>query len=440
MGRKRALPAALPLLDEPLLVAELENADVKGDHVKKIYSWVLQNPDLPISELDYARLNIPRRAAPVLEKFALTTSTVVKMEESALDHTVKMLVRLHDGKEVEAVIINHLGNPFASGASARFVGERATLCLSSQVGCAMACQFCATGTLGLDGNLFAGEILEQMLHARRVRPDITNIVFMGMGEPLDNYDAVVAAVRGLTAPYLFGLPHRGITVSTVGVAHRIAQLARDCPSVKLAFSLHAPNQTLREEIVPSAKAFPLDTIMAQVRAYGSRKQNEGKKQGLVMIEYVMLEGVNDQLRHAEEMGKLLDGMNVVVNLIPYNPFPGAPRDFGTPSADAVNAFIAALSAHGHKVFERRHHGRDINAACGQLAKANREADGNRQCDDLEACVPGAEASQVRRQVHRTPIRLSREEKLSQRGAPLALATMAFAATAIAAVLVVARRR
>merc|ERR550537_1069633 len=169
-------------------------------------------------------------------------------------------------------------------------------------------------------------------------------------------------------------------------------------------------------------------IMAQVRAYGSRKQTEGKKQGLVMIEYVMLAGVNDQLRYAEELGNLLSGMNVVVNLIPYNPFAGAPRDFGTPSADVVNAFIAALSAHGHKVFERRHHGRDINAACGQLAKANREADGNRQCDDLEACVPGAEASQVRRQVHRTPIRLSREEKPSQRGAPLALATMAFAAT------------
>merc|ERR550537_485542 len=133
-------------------------------------------------------------------------------------------------------------------------------------------------------------------------------------------------------------------------------------------------------------------IMAQVRAYGSRKQSDGKKQGLVMIEYVMLEGVNDQLRHAKELGNLLNGMNVVVNLIPYNPFAGSPRDFGTPSAEAVNAFIEALSAHGHKVFERRHHGRDINAACGQLAKANREEAGNRQCDDLEACVPAPEAS------------------------------------------------
>merc|ERR1719169_203016 len=122
-----------------------------------------------------------------------------------------------------------------------------------------------------------------MVHARRVRPDITNIVFMGMGEPLDNYDAVVAAVRGLTAPYCFGLAHRGITVSTVGVVNRIEQLASDCPSVKLAFSLHAPNQQLREEIVPSAKSYHLSKIIEQLHLYSSSKHaggRDGKKQGM----------------------------------------------------------------------------------------------------------------------------------------------------------------
>ena len=149
----------------------------------------------------------------------------------------------------------------------------------------MACAFCATGTLGHSGDLYAGEILEQVWHARQIRPDLCNIVFMGMGEPLENYSQVISAIHGLTDPFRFNLAPRGITVSTVGVVSNIERLMVDAPAVKLALSLHAPTQELREKIVPTAKAWPLDSLMKAVDKYSNKG---GKKKGMVMIEYVVL--------------------------------------------------------------------------------------------------------------------------------------------------------
>ncbi|CAM9880906.1 unnamed protein product, partial [Hapterophycus canaliculatus] len=194
-------------------------------------------------------MNAPAPTGPLLRrKFAVLTSTVVETQRSE-DGTVKLLVRLQDGQMVETVIIQHNGTH-----------PRTTLCVSSQVGCQMACTFCATGTMGLKGDLSAGEILEQVLHASRVSP-IRNVVFMGMGEPLNNYDAVLASIRGMSDGRMFKLSPRHITLSTVGVVPRMKQLTVDAPETQLALSLHAPNQELRNKIVPSARAYRLDKLM-----------------------------------------------------------------------------------------------------------------------------------------------------------------------------------
>jgi hypothetical protein len=176
---------------------------------------------------------------------------------------VKLLVQLQDGLSVEAVIMTYAGNSSSEDCPGK---SRATVCVSSEVGCQMGCTFCATGTMGLIAELTPGEIVEQLVHARAVKT-VRNVVFMGMGEPLNNYNAVAAAIRLMIHPQIFALKQRSITVSTVGVVHRLAALARDLPGVSLALSLHAPNQELRRLIVPSAQAFKLDKLMAAVDAY-----------------------------------------------------------------------------------------------------------------------------------------------------------------------------
>ena len=203
------------------------------------------------------------------------TSKVAGSSMSSDGETVKLLVQLQDGLSVEAVIMTYAG----SSSSEDSVGkQRATVCVSCEVGCQMGCTFCATGTMGLLAELTPGEIVEQLVHARAVKA-VRNVVFMGMGEPLNNYNAVTAAVRLMIHPQVFALKQRSITVSTVGVMHRLASLARDLPGVSLALSLHAPNQELRRLIVPSAQAFKLHKLMAAVDAYMAATGNR------VFIEY-----------------------------------------------------------------------------------------------------------------------------------------------------------
>ncbi|CAM9633977.1 unnamed protein product [Choristocarpus tenellus] len=239
MVRRRVLDPA-PVLDESFLLQSLRDAGIKDVHSKAIWAYALKagkkdghNADFDGFEGSSFQASTPAHLTPLLnEKFGVLTSEVVETQMSE-DGTVKLLVRLQDGKMVESVIIKHGGKY-----------PRNTLCVSSQarrVGCQMACTFCATGTMGLIGDLWAGEILEQVLHAIRVAP-IRNIVFMGMGEPLNNYDAVLAAIRGMSDGRLFGLSPRHITLSTVGVVPRMRQLTRDAPETQLALSLHAPNQ------------------------------------------------------------------------------------------------------------------------------------------------------------------------------------------------------
>lgn len=250
-------------------------------------------------------------------------------------------------------------------------GNRNTLCVSSQVGCQMGCTFCATGTMGLIADLTAGEIIEQLVHAIKLVP-IRNIVFMGMGEPLNNYPAVLSAVQLMTHPQAFALRRRCVTVSTVGVIPRITQLAQDLPGVSLALSLHAPNQELRAKIVPSARAYKLDRLMETIRKYQEETQQR------VFIEYVMLgPDFNCLEEHALELGKLLQGRDVVVNLIPWNPILSPGMDFKAPVTGATAAFQRILKEkYGLPSTLRQEKGQDVAAACGQLVLEHGGRDDN----------------------------------------------------------------
>jgi len=363
-----------PLLD-PALPTLLEERGFKGSHAKRIWDHLLRNPeaagDAP------ALPSLPRASLPWLaEDFTASTASIRRSVRSP-DGTVKLLVALQDGVEVEAVVINHGGEDEFSGCSRMRMRPGATLCLSSQAGCRMGCQFCATGTLGLIRSLEAGEILEQVRLARTVRRDIHKVVFMGMGEPLENHDGVVAAARLLTTEReLFGLGARPVTISTVGAVPRgISRLieAGLPASVRLAVSLHAPTQELREQIVPSARGAPLDRLMAEIDDYGraaaavSRRAREER----VLVEYCLLAGVNDSEECAHALGRLLQPRRdlVFVNVIPYNPVPGKP--YSAPAEDVTWHFVWVLATHyGVRGHARRQLGSSVAAACGQLAKTS----------------------------------------------------------------------
>jgi 23S rRNA (adenine2503-C2)-methyltransferase len=276
------------------------------------------------------------------ERYALP-GTRVAHRAASCDGTVKYLLALADGQEIETVHIPDAG--------------RVTVCVSSQAGCALACAFCATGRLGLARNLGAGEIVEQVYVARHDDP-APNVVFMGMGEPLANYQAVVRAIRLLTAADGLALSPRRITVSTSGLPDRMRRLAAERLGVRLAVSLHAADDRQRSELMPINDRYPLAEVLAAAEAYASAS---GRR---VSYEYVMLAGVNDQPADARRLARLLPRRLAHVNLIPYNP-----TEAGYHGSDAgrIQAFAAALRAAGVACSVRRSRGRDIQAACGQLA-------------------------------------------------------------------------
>ena len=282
------------------------------------------------------------------DAFVLYTTRVVSESESRDKATSKLVVELRDGHRVEACVMRHEKG-------------RTTLCVSSQVGCKMGCTFCATGTLGELGNLSAGEILEQLAHAS-ARANVRNVVFMGMGEPLNNYDEVIEACRGMTDPHAFALAPSKITVNTVGVIPRMKTLTRDAPGTCLALSLHAPTQELRQKIVPTATAYKLDALMETLDEYLA----SGPKMK-TMIEYCVLGGVNDSEECARLLGELLFGKEVIVNLIPLNPT-DTPAGHVPPKPEAVKKMLEILTQK-YKLFTTVRHemGQDIAGACGQLA-------------------------------------------------------------------------
>ena len=289
------------------------------------------------------------RDAMVARGIAFSSVVPSVVRRSRDGQTTKALLTLADGKEVEAVLMEHSG-------------DRTTVCISSQAGCAFACAFCSTGQAGFTRNLSAVEIFDQARYFARELASrgkrITNVVFMGMGEPFHNYDAVMDAVKLLNDPHGFGLGHRHITISTVGLVDKIDRFAGERLQVNLAISLHAPNDATRSAIMPVNRKFDVGELMAACERYVAKTNRK------VFFEYVMLEGVNDGRDAARELAELMRGRLYHVNLIPYNATPDGPFD-GTPDA-AIWEFAAILEAAGVPVTVRRNMGRDIAAACGQL--------------------------------------------------------------------------
>lgn len=316
--------------------------------------------------------NISLRLREILKnEYRISTSAVSKVVESDDHSTVKLLIELKDGNKIESVIMKYGSVEFdkyikdleiyggsAAGEKQFKSRSRATLCLSSEVGCGMGCTFCATGTMGLIRSLTCSEIVEQLWHASKI-VHIRNIVFMGMGEPLNNYDNVVSATNVLVDQNLFSIAGNRITISTVGVVHRLRQMTSDIPFVSLAFSLHAPTDEMRCKIVPLSKNYKIRDILDACDEFASVTGRS------YMIEYVLISGVNDQIDTAHKLGKLLKWRNVFFNLIPYNPTP-VPHNYEAPPLEHSRKFIEVLKSHGVRTFFRQTLGSEVNSACGQL--------------------------------------------------------------------------
>ncbi|HKJ72341.1 MAG TPA: 23S rRNA (adenine(2503)-C(2))-methyltransferase RlmN [Gammaproteobacteria bacterium] len=341
-------PADILGLDRAGLEAFFAGIGEKPFRAKQLLQWLHQRG---VSDFDAMTDLSKGLRAKLAEGVALTEPEVLSEQRSA-DGTVKWLLGLSDGNAVETVFIPE--------------DERGTLCISSQAGCPLDCKFCATGYGGFQRNLAASEIIAQVRHARaEVGERLTNIVFMGMGEPLLNYDAVLRTIHLLMDDLAFGLSRRRITVSTVGVVPRIEQLGADTP-VNLAISLHGVSDEVRDRIVPINATYPLERLMAACRAY---PLPSGRR---ITFEYVMLDGVNDSPQEAHRMAELLRGIPAKVNLIPFNPFPQA--EFRRSSQGAIDRFRDILLGEGMVAVTRTPRGEDIDAACGQLQGQARQAD------------------------------------------------------------------
>jgi 23S rRNA (adenine2503-C2)-methyltransferase len=296
--------------------------------------------------------DLPKTLRRILHDNAIVSRTQIQSVFLSSDGTRRFLLKLSDGSEVESVFMPE--------------ERRDTICISSQVGCPLACSFCMTGVLGLKRNLSAGEIVSQVIlvlnqvYGEGIEvPHRTNIVMMGMGEPLLNYDQVIKAVRFLIDAKGMAIAPRGLTLSTAGIVPRIYDLAREEIRPRLAISLTATNDELRNQLFPINRKYPLEQLMRACRAYplGERER--------LTFEYVMLDGINDSDSNARELVRLLSGIRAKVNLIPHNPAPELP--YAASSMDRIQAFQRILTERGLPSFIRRPRGQDISAACGQLA-------------------------------------------------------------------------
>ena len=323
-------------MDLALLEQTLADAGEPRFRAKQVWEWTARGA------AGYDEMtNLPSALRVRLAEVVPFSTLTPIHEAQSRDGTLKVLFHTADGRPVEAVLM-------------RYRDGRRSLCLSSQSGCPLTCTFCATGAMKFGRNLTASEIVDQALHFRRIE-GVDHAVFMGMGEPLMNLDNVLAAARRL--PDL-GITHRRTTISTVGWLPGIDRLTEDPASIRLALSLHSPDDALRSQIMPVNERYPLKDVLAACRRWHERKRRR------VFIEYVMLAGVNDRFEQALQLAELLGTEVFKVNLIPYNPA-GGPYEGSSP--EAIDAFKAVLEEHRVPVTVRLTRGRDIDAACGQLA-------------------------------------------------------------------------
>lgn len=328
------------------LTSWCQNNGIPTFRAQQIIEWVYRKGVVHWEKMT----NISKELRTQLQKdWSFPSSELVRIIDSADGETYKFLWKLSDGSLVESVLI--------------LSGERRTICVSSQVGCPAKCAFCASGKNGFFRNLQTHEIVEQVVQTNAWLAErgerICHIVYMGMGEPLKNYDPVVQSIRLLTDPNLLNISQRRITVSTVGIIEGIKRLANEDLKVSLVLSLHAPNQHIRQKIIPYARKYPLDLIMEAMDDYAMKTKRD------ITYEYTLLAGINDHPDHAFELSKLLRSRQCTVNLIPYNPVDGIRLQ--RPDKTAIKAFRAVLF--GAKIVNtcRYTKGDDIAAACGQLA-------------------------------------------------------------------------
>lgn len=334
-------------LDEAGLVEFFTSIGEKPFRARQLLKWVYHQQETDFAQMTDLGLDLRRRLGEIAE---LRTPEIIREQVSA-DGTVKWLLGLPGGNAVETVYIPE--------------PKRGTLCVSSQVGCALNCTFCSTATQGFSRNLAAGEIIGQVLqaarrlgHERNGERKITNVVMMGMGEPLLNFEAVLPALRLMREDLGFGLAAKRVTVSTAGMVPGIDRLRGEI-DVALAVSLHAPEDSLRERLVPLNRKYPIAELMRACADYVSDKHKRS-----VTFEYTLMDGVNDHPDHARALVKLLRRVPSKLNLIPFNPFPGAQYQCSTP--DRIGEFQQIVMEGGLIATVRKTRGEDIDAACGQL--------------------------------------------------------------------------
>jgi len=340
-------------LSRERLAHEMEVLGEKPFRAKQLWHWIYYR-----GVGDFAAItNLSKRFRAVLEDKFVVACPAVSADQTSADGTRKWLLRMIDGHEVEAVHIPET--------------DRGALCVSSQVGCTLSCRFCYTGTQKLARNLDAAEIVGQVMLARdmlgewpspRGARKISNIVLMGMGEPLYNYDHVATAMKIVMDAEGIAISKRRITLSTAGVVPMIERCGAEL-GVNLAISLHATNDDLRNQLVPLNRKYPIAQLMAACRGYPS-----GGNTRRITFEYIMLDGINDSPAEARALVRLIAGIPAKVNLIPFNPWPGAP--YGRSSARAIRAFAEIVNNAGYASPVRKPRGEDIMAACGQLKSAS----------------------------------------------------------------------
>lgn len=355
-------PALRPLLDLSALdlATWMEQHGYKGSHalpvLREVYGAAQHVPQpkdrLPQGLLEQMEASFPKPAA-----------TLARRQVSE-DGTCKLLLRMADGRTVESVLMPD------------YRPERAAGCISSQVGCAMSCDFCATTQTGFERNLTSGEIVEQFIHLRRealaAGRTLRTVVFMGMGEPMLNLRHVLPAVQRMADPTLGALGWRQVTISTVGIVPGIEELTEANLGVHLAVSLHAPDDDTRTAILPMGRRFPVQDVLAAADRYQERSGR------ITTIQYCLLEGVNDSMAQARDLARLMQGRRMHINLLRYNPtgLSLKGRTYAPSSMERTEAFLATLREGGAVAHLRRARGPDIDAACGQLRK--REGQGPRE--------------------------------------------------------------
>ena len=325
------------------LEARLAELGVEKWRARPILLWVHRRNATSFDEMTDLSIDLREE----LKKHFSVYRTVVRSSHASPDGTTKHLVGLPDGDVIETVLIPE--------------EDRRTVCVSTQVGCPVKCVFCASGLNGLKRNLSSGEIVEQVLHVKRAMPAeerLSNVVIMGIGEPLLNAANLVKALRTMKASWGMGIGYNRITLSTVGVLGQLPELVKQNVTPNLALSLHAPNDAIRAEVVPTMKNVKLTDLIKAAYEY---KRATGKN---VTFEYVLLEGVNDDKKHALELGKKIAGTKMKVNVIPFNRVDEL--GYRAPSAAAVDRFVAALGNCGVPVMVRKRKGDEVSAACGQL--------------------------------------------------------------------------